>query len=263
MFFLSTIIYPLSPAYGQTAGSVFIEDMTWMEVRDRIAAGSNIAIVPIGATEQSGPHMANGKHNNIVRYAAGDIARKVGGALVSPVIPLSPTGRIYPAEGNMQFAGTISLRAETLAMVIEDVANSLKQHGFRLICFIGDNAGSQAVQQQVADKLNGQWGSEGVQVLHVSGYGNTESLREWANNNGAMAQNPVAHAGMAETSQLMAVAPQQVRNGLIAPYAEKDYATTGAAGDATQANATFGRGFLGIKINAAVNQIKQAAARGD
>lgn len=260
---VSCVIGHPSSVSAQSAGAVFIEDMTWMEVRERIAGGANIVIIPIGGTEQSGPHMAVGKHNSIMRFAAGDIARKTGGTLVAPVIPFSPSGRMYPPEGHMNFAGTVSVRADTLAMMIEDVATSLKQHGFHLICLVGDNAGSQAVQQQVAERLNSQWGSEGVQVLHVSSYGNMENIRTWATNNGAMAVDPLAHAGMTETSQLMAVAPQQVRNPLIASYSEKDYASTGAAGDASQSSATFGRGILGVKVNAAVQQIKQAAARGE
>src|SRR5689334_14916028 len=70
--------------------SVFIEDLTWMEVRDRIAAGATTAIVPTGGTEQNGPQIVTGKHNVIVRYTSGEIARKLGNALVAPVIAYVP-----------------------------------------------------------------------------------------------------------------------------------------------------------------------------
>lgn len=253
------VLLPLTNA--QAAGSLFIDDMTWVEVRSRIAQGADIVIVPIGAVEQSGPQMATGKHNFIVRHAAGEIARTIGNVLVAPVIPFSPSGRIYPPEGNMQFPGTISVRSETLAMMIEDVANSLKQHGFRLICLVGDNSGSQYVQQQVAARLNNSWASQGVQLLHVSGYGDSAEVELWARNNGAMTMNPNAHAGMVETSELMAVSPQHVRNDQISAFSERDYAATGAIGDASQSNSTFGRGVLSVKINAAVQQIKLAASR--
>ncbi len=258
---LSLLLLLSFPAYAQTSASVFIEDMTWMEVRDKITSGANVAIIPIGGTEQSGPHMATGKHNFIVRQAAGEIARAVGGTLVAPVIPYSPSGRIYPPEGHMQFAGTLSMRAETLAMIIEDVATSLKQHGFRLICLIGDNAGSQNVQQQVAERLNNSWASQGVQVLHVSSYGDMNMVRRWADANGSMAVDPIAHAGVTETSELMSVSPQHVRTNLIGTYSERDYRSTGSTGDASQSSAAFGRGVLGAKINAAVGQIKLAASK--
>lgn len=259
---LCILFFPLS-AFAQAGGSIFIEDLTWMEVRDRIAGGSSTALVPIGGTEQSGPQMATGKHNSIMRYAAGDIARKVGGTLVAPLISYSPSGRLNPPEGHMMFPGTISVRSETLAMLLEDVATSLKQSGFRLICFIGENAGSQSVQQQVADSLSGRWAMEGVQVLNVSGYANTTEQAAWATANGSMAPDPMAHAGMNETSELMAVNLGQVRTNQFGAYTERDYASTGAAGDATQSNASFGRGILGVKITAAIRQIKQAAGRSE
>lgn len=257
---LCVLLLPLT-AHAQVGGSIFIEELTWVEVRDRIAQGATIALVPVGGTEQSGPHMANGAHNSIMRYAAGEIARKTGSVLVAPLIPYGVSGRISPPEGNMAFPGTLSLRGDTLAMILEDTATSLKQHGFRLICFIGDTPGSQYVLQQTAAKLNGQWSAEGVQVLFVDSYAQTEPQREWAMGNGAMAKNPMAHAGMVETSQLMAVASQQVRTSQIAAYGEGDFASAGASGDATQSNATFGRGILGIKISAAVSQIRQAAGK--
>jgi creatinine amidohydrolase len=255
-----TFLCLLLPAFAQaqTGGSVAMEDLTWVEVRDRIAQGASTVIVPIGGTEQSGPHMATGKHTSIIRYAANDIARKLGNTLIAPVIAYNPSGRISPPEGNMQFPGTISLREETLAMVLEDVAGSLKQSGFRLICLLGDNSGSQRIQQLVADKLSTDWSAEGVRVLHVGSFAEAAPQLAWAEANGAMAPAPMAHAGMAETSQLMAVNPAQVRGNLLAAFSERDFATQGAAGDATQSNATFGRGILGVKIDAALRQIKQA-----
>src|SRR4029078_5186631 len=68
------------------ASSVFLEDLTWMEVRDAIAGGKTTVIVPTGGTEQNGPHMALGKHNYLVTYKAGQIAKQLGDALVAPVV---------------------------------------------------------------------------------------------------------------------------------------------------------------------------------
>src|ERR1051325_844271 len=73
-------------ARGETGGGVFIEELTWTELRDKIAAGKTVAIVPIGGTEQNGPHMAIGKHNVRVKLLAGKIAAALGTALVAPVL---------------------------------------------------------------------------------------------------------------------------------------------------------------------------------
>jgi hypothetical protein len=73
--------------------SVFIDDLTWTELRDGIAAGKTTIIVPIGATEQNGPWMALGKHNVRAKALSEKIARALGNALVAPVISYVPRAK--------------------------------------------------------------------------------------------------------------------------------------------------------------------------
>src|SRR5437667_6289371 len=70
------------PGAARAAGpdSVYVEELTWTELRDRIGRGATTVIVPIGGTEQNGPHMAIGKHNVRVRMLAGKIAATLGNA---------------------------------------------------------------------------------------------------------------------------------------------------------------------------------------
>ena len=77
---------------AQGAKSVFVEDLTWTELRDEIRAGRTTVIVPVGGTEQSGPHIALGKHNARARALAARIAAALGNALVAPVIAGRTTG---------------------------------------------------------------------------------------------------------------------------------------------------------------------------
>jgi len=81
-----------APEHPDGAQSVYIEDLTWPEVKAAIAAGKTTAIIYAGSTEQDGPHMALGKHNFIAHYAAGEIAKKLGNALAYPTMPFAPTG---------------------------------------------------------------------------------------------------------------------------------------------------------------------------
>ena len=74
--------------------------------RDTIAAGKTTVIVPTGGTEQNGPHIVLGKHNYLVKYKAGEIAKQLGNALVAPVMAYVPEGEITPPTGHMRFAGT-------------------------------------------------------------------------------------------------------------------------------------------------------------
>src|SRR5450755_1830626 len=114
---------------AQAAASVFLEELTWTELRDDIHAGKTTVIVPIGGTEQSGPHMALGKHNVRARALAGRIAESLGNALVAPVIAYVPEGSIDPPAGHMRFAGTISIPESAFEATLEGAARSLRQAG--------------------------------------------------------------------------------------------------------------------------------------
>ncbi|TGR94930.1 creatininase family protein, partial [Mesorhizobium sp. M2E.F.Ca.ET.209.01.1.1] len=102
--------------------SVFLEDLTWTELRDVIAAGTTTIIIPIGGTEQSGPAMALGKHNVRVKFLAAKIAEKLGNALVAPVISYVPEGNIDPPSSHMRFPGTITISDRTFEQLLESAA---------------------------------------------------------------------------------------------------------------------------------------------
>ena len=129
------------PISAPLADSVYLEELTWVETRDLIKLGKTIAIIPTGGTEQNGPHVVLGKHNYIVRHTAGEIAKILGNALVAPVMSYVPEGGIEPAEGHMRFPGTLSIPEPVFEHVLISAASSLKAHGFKVICFIGDSGG--------------------------------------------------------------------------------------------------------------------------
>lgn len=241
--------------------SVWVEELTWPEIAAAIKDGTDAILIPTGGTEQNGPHLATGKHNQIVRYTAQHIAQQVGHMLVAPVIAYVPEGRINPPDGHMQFPGTISIGDEHFAALLEDTARSFKQHGFTTICFIGDHGGSQAVQQSVTDKLNKEWQGEGVRVVQVGDYYTAKDAEAWAKSKGIGIKDPAAHAGFMDTSELLAAYPQNVRNALIEHQKAADFATTGVKGDPSHASEAYGKKLLDFKIHAAVSQIQKALAQ--
>jgi creatinine amidohydrolase/Fe(II)-dependent formamide hydrolase-like protein len=238
--------------------SVYLEDFTWPEVKERLLAGTDTIIIPSGGTEQNGPHIVIGKHNWIVRYTSGEIAKELGNALAAPVIAYVPEGRISPPEGHMLFPGTISLSEDGFARILEDAARSFKQHGFKHICFIGDHGGNQSAQQAVADKLNKEWKSEGVTVLHVSDYYTNQGAADWVAAQKLGVENAAAHAGFMDAAETMALNPQGVRTALIKHYTEKDFPANGAMGDPSAATAEYGKALLALKVKAAVEQIRKS-----
>lgn len=245
-------------ADAASAPSVLLEDMTWPEVRDALAHGKTTVLVPTGGTEQTGPHIVLGKHNFVQRETSRRIAEKLGDALVAPLVSLVPEGSITPPEGNMLFPGTISLSPATFALLLEDTARSLRQHGFKTICFIGEHGGSQQVQKEVAHRLSAEWQADHVKVIQVSDYYDAHNGQNaYLETQGEKDPDPQAHGGLADTSEMLAVYPQGVRNALRGAYGPDDFKTIGADGASNRASAALGMQLVELKIESAVRQIKK------
>src|ERR1700747_2986111 len=150
----------LAAPAARAADTVFLEELTWIEVRDLIRSGKTTIIVPIGGTEQNGPHMALGKHNLRVRFLSEKIARTLGNALVAPVIAYVPEGTIEPPTAHMRFPGTITVPEEAFQKTLEYAARSFKLAGFRDIVFLGDHGGYQREEKAVADRLDKEWATQ-------------------------------------------------------------------------------------------------------
>jgi len=176
------------------------------------------------------------------------------------VIAHVPEGRISPPEGHMQFAGTLSVSQETFSALLEDTARSMKQHGFTLICLIGEHGGSQDAQQRVANKLTMEWRGDNVRVINVSDYYMNNGQDKWVESMGLKVVNPSAHAGFEDTSELMAIYAGGVIDAQRGPRADHDYRATGAMGDSSLSSAKYGQKLLNLKIEAAIEQIQNASA---
>jgi creatinine amidohydrolase/Fe(II)-dependent formamide hydrolase-like protein len=155
---------PLPPAT-----TVWLEEMTWMDVRDALKAGKTTAIISTGGMEPNGPWLVTGKHNYVLHANCDAIARKLGNALCAPIVKHVPEGGIEPKTGHMTSPGTITLREETFQALLTDTAESLQAHGFKTIVFIGDSGGNQNGQKTVAEKLTAKWAGKAV-ALHIPEY---------------------------------------------------------------------------------------------
>ena len=245
------------PVYAKD--TVLLEDMTWPEVAQAMKEGKTTVIIPTGGTEQTGPHIVLGKHNFILKKTSEAIAKQLGDALVAPIMPYVPEGGIHPPGGHMLFAGTLSLRSETFAAFLEDTARSLKEHGFKTICFVGEHGMSQTVQSRVADTLSAEWKNEGVRVVQVSDYYDEHNGQvAWMKTQDAAEENIEAHGGFADTSEMLAAYPQGVRAQLVGHHTPADFAAMGVDGSSDHANKGVGEKLLKLKVDAAVRQIRAA-----
>jgi creatinine amidohydrolase/Fe(II)-dependent formamide hydrolase-like protein len=155
---------PLPPAT-----TVWIEEMTWMDVRDALKAGKTTVIIPTGGVEPNGPWLVTGKHNYVLHANCEAIARKLGNALCAPIVKFVPEGDYNTRSSHMASPGTISMREDTYRGILEDMARSFKAHGFKQIFFIGDSGGNQAGQRAVSEKLNAEWSANPL-VAHIQHY---------------------------------------------------------------------------------------------
>ncbi len=147
--------------------SHWIEELTYMEVRDRIAEGNTTAIIPTGGIEENGPYLATGKHNVILQSLCPAVAAALGNALCAPIVRFVPEGAFDPPSGAMQFPGSFTVRDETYIALLEDIGNSLKLHGFKDIVLVGDSGGNQRGMSAAADSLNEQWEESDVSAHFV------------------------------------------------------------------------------------------------
>ena len=249
---LAAVCLP-SVVSAQAPNTQFLEELTWTEVRDALAAGTTTVIIPTGGTEQNGPHMVLDKHNYLVRYKAGEVARRLGNALVAPVMAYVPEGDVDPPSGHMRFPGTITTPPEVFEQVLEFAARSFKQHGFLDIALLGDSGGNQASQAIVAERLNREWADSPVRVHHLTDYypGPGDA---WLVTQGESEEDVGSHAGMHDTTSLMFLNPAMLRLDELAPHTRGD--GSGVVGNPARSTAAYGEQILEMQIDAAVRQIR-------
>ena len=191
--------------------NLWVEDLTWLEARDAIAAGKETVIVPTGGVEQNGPYTVAGKHNYIVRAAAEVIAGKLENALIAPVIAFVPEGQIDPPTGHMAYPPTISLEEETYRALLRDIARSMRAHGFRNIVFIGDSGGNQPGMKAVAAELDAAWREQGARAIYVPEYYDWQDRAEWLAGRGYQEIPEGIHDELSVQAILMSVDPNLIR----------------------------------------------------
>ncbi|MDZ7779474.1 MAG: creatininase family protein [Gemmatimonadota bacterium] len=242
---------------AESLGDPFIEQMTWTEIRDAMDAGKTVAIVPVGGTEQNGPHMVMGKHNYIITHAAGLMARRLGNALVAPTVAWVPEGD-YDSPSFGDKPGVISLPSPSYDRLLEAAARSLATHGFTHVLFIGDSGGNQRGMQAVADRLNEEWEGSATQAFALTDYYRMgqQYSRVWVQAEYGYDMETIgSHAGITDTSAVMYVFPAGVRNDLRMPGGGDPDA--GVTGDPTLATPEIGKMVVEFKVLAGLEQYRE------
>jgi creatinine amidohydrolase len=237
--------------------SVWIEDMTYMEVRDAMKAGKTTALVFAGSTEQNGPYLPGGKHQVAIRLVGEAIARKLGDALIAPVIPFEAGN---PDNPYLEW-GSLYLSSETFQAVLGDVARSLKSQGFEHIVLMGDSGGDTAGLRAVAETLTAEWGGSPT-IHHVPEYynwtGAENSVRRFVLDSGIPEEINAdgIHDEYGITAVMMVAGADVVRYDQR--MAADKASNNGISIKDKDAVIAFGRKVIEFRANAAVEAIRRA-----
>ena len=156
--------------------TLWIEDLTTLEVRDHLKGGKTTALILTGGIEENGPYLTTGKHNNVLRAMGDPIARRLGNALIAPIVTLEPGN-----PERVRTPGTVFLSPETYRAVLTDMATSLKTQGFKDICLLADSGGNLKPMQEVATALNARWQADpsGARVHFIPEYYNYAEVEKF------------------------------------------------------------------------------------
>jgi creatinine amidohydrolase len=233
-----------------------------------------VVIVPIGSTEQHGPHLPTGT-DHIVAW---ELAKRVADRTGALVLPLLPYGF---SEDHFPRAGTISLSADTLRAVVRDIVRSLSLNGVKHVLFLSGHAGHTFQLNDVCYEINVTSQPGSAKVHHLSPY----TLLPMEVLGQVLQEEIFLHAEELETSLILSLRPDLVdmKKAVkeIPPYLPKGLTTpnffewlrifttdkflgrdpkTGIVGDATLASKEKGEKILNMMVEALVGAAKQATA---
>lgn len=188
-------------------------DLPWTAVESVLDGGTSTVVLPLGATEQHGPHLPLGTDTTLATALGVRVARGLGRTLVAPAVPVGPSNE------HMSFPGTISVEGEPLRQLVEQQVTSLERHGFDRVVLLPGHGGWFPVIESSYPVLARNASSDVVAITNVQWY--MELLAEGLQAAGVDVSEPVVHAGASETAMMLAIAPDQVGDDRPTGYTER------------------------------------------
>jgi len=193
VFWLIPAIFLFIAAFSsaQEVKPLFLQEMTWPDVGEYLKS-SDMVIIPLGSTEQHGPHLPLGTDYYLATGALEKISARTG-VVVAPIL------LVGYSEYHSGFPGTLSINPDTMVQVLFESAQMLLKYGFRRLMFYNSHGGNNIVQQKIIHKINQETEAMAVAI----GYGGSiqvedEEFFDW-------------HAGIEETSDMLFLKPGLVR----------------------------------------------------
>jgi creatinine amidohydrolase len=234
--------------------SIWIEDLTMLEVRDLIKSGKTTALILTGGIEENGPYLTTGKHNNVLRVTGDSIARALGNALAAPIVTLEPGN-----PERVRSPGTVVLSADTYRAVLTDMAVSLKTQGFTSIVLLGDSGGNLKPMQEVAEALNTKWKGSGTTAYFIPEYYNYAEVEHFEQEVLGIHETM---EGLHDDYYISAIIAVHDPNGIRAPERAKSgkLAINGVSLAPLDKTVENGRKIVAFRTQKTVEAIKKAMA---
>jgi creatinine amidohydrolase len=234
------------------------QDAAWPDVRQALGAREHeVGLVPVGATEQHGPHLPTGT-DTLIATAVCDRAAELVDGVVLPAVPVGVSyghGTVLP--------GTLSLSPALLAEILKAYATWAAASGLHRLLFVNAHLGNTATIATATDWLR-LYAPE-VRVGSVDWWDcDPEVLAE------VVADGTDIHANRAETSVVLAVAPDLVHldrlaeaddedrtGGLVFRYTAPSLSTNGVTGQPSRATAELGERLLTRAAAAVADRVER------
>ncbi|MBI3997394.1 MAG: creatininase family protein [Armatimonadetes bacterium] len=188
--------------------TVLLEELSWPEVQEALASGVRTVIIMTASIEQHGPHLPTMTDTAIGQAVGERVARKLGKALLAPVI------RPGCSDHHLAFPGSLSIPKEVFIETVMAYVRSLAPHGFDTFILLSSHGGNFGALEVAAQRLREEFGSRGVRIIDVGGMqGLMETMRvmvETAAAMGAPQDVDAIHAEVTETSVMMLRHPSLV-----------------------------------------------------
>lgn len=255
---------PVSAASTQKPQRVEFEKMTWVEVKDALAAGRTTMLIYTGGVEQRGPQNANGGHNQMAYATVKAIAEKLDNALFMPVLPFTPN------NADPQLPGTIGITGDLLGEILERLTEQSIVNGFKNVILMGDHGGGQPkIYADVAKKLNDKYSAQAIHVYYCDQVYKAadDAFDQYLAQHGYPASE---HGGIPDTAEMMYLDKDHtwVRRNLVAtalgdpvvdgkPQVGPNSPHNGISGDARRSTPELGKKIFDMKVEYAVRQIKE------
>lgn len=246
--------------------SVLLENMTWPEVEQALESGTDTVVFSVSSIEQHGPHLPLRMDSLAGDELSRRVATELGDALAAPTVHLGCSGH------HMDFPGTITLPTEVFMDVVRAQCRSLDRHGFEYIAIIATHGGNFAPLNAVVPDLARELDSTVIPLADLDEL--MELMNEGMAEAGIEYEEPVIHAGAAETSIVLAVAQELVRTDQLRPGFEGEVPVSkllsegfrsiteeGVLGDPEQATAEAGQLILEKLTESMTEQIVAERSR--